>query len=186
MPQNYTALSENIVCPYHKVTTAQRSLPPWIRCQWMRPPRACSSRAWLRLWSSTRLVSAASSTNRITMVPAIAVLGLVFCAVPCCSRFPSMSRTVAGALLMCGFEVLKGPEQFCSKPICPFTGAAMLEVQPGMADAAAADVLAALAAGLPMHKAWIKAAKRPSSGSNRSLPFLIYLLFTFTGINVCC
>lgn len=46
-------------------------------------------------------------------------------------------------------------------------GAALLEVQPGMASAPAGEVAAALARGVAMHKAWIHAAKQPASGSHR-------------------
>ncbi len=43
----------------------------------------------------------------------------------------------------------------------------MLAVQPAMAEATAGQVAAIMAAGVPMHKAWIKAAKQTASGSHR-------------------
>lgn len=46
-------------------------------------------------------------------------------------------------------------------------GAALLAAQPAMAEATAGQVAAVLAAGVPMHKAWIKAAKQTASGSHR-------------------
>lgn len=36
-----------------------------------------------------------------------------------------------------------------------------------MGEATAGEVAAVLAAGIPMHKAWIRAAKQTASGSNR-------------------
>ena len=47
-------------------------------------------------------------------------------------------------------------------------GAALLEVQPAMAEATAGEVAALLQRGVPVHKAWIRAAKHTaSSGSHR-------------------
>lgn len=45
----------------------------------------------------------------------------------------------------------------------------MLALQPAMGAASGGDVVAALAAGTRMHKAWVHATSKPVKGSNRTV-----------------